>query len=33
MHLGNDMPIDMDFDIADGNGHVRYLLAPRIESE
>ena len=33
LHLGNDMPIDMDFDIADGNGHVRFLLAPRIESE
>ena len=33
LHLGNDMPIDMDFDIADGNGHVKYLLAPRIESE
>ncbi len=33
LHLGNDMPIDLDFDIADGNGHVRYLLAPRIESE
>ncbi len=33
LHLGNDMPIDLDFDFADGNGHVRYLLAPRIESE
>ena len=33
LHLGNDMPIDMDFDIADGNGQVRYMLAPRIESE
>ena len=33
LHLGNDMPIDMDFDLADGNGHVRYLLAPRIENE
>lgn len=33
LHIGNDHPIDMDFDIADGNGHVRFLLAPRIESE
>ncbi len=33
IHLGNDNPIRVDFDIAEKNGHVTYLLAPRIESE
>lgn len=33
MHLGSDYPVRMEFDIADGNGHVVYLLAPRIESD
>ena len=33
LHFGNDLPVNMDFDLADGSGHVRYLLAPRIESE
>ncbi len=33
INLGNDNPIRVDFDIADKNGHVTYLLAPRIESE
>lgn len=33
LNLGNDFPIRMEFDIAEGNGHVKYLLAPRIESE
>jgi hypothetical protein len=32
MHLGNGMPIDMDINIVDENGHVRYLLAATIES-
>lgn len=32
LHLGNDYPVMMEFDIAGGNGHVKYLLAPRIES-
>ena len=31
--IGNDNPIRVDFDIAGKNGHVTYLLAPRIESE
>ena len=31
--LGNDNPIRVDFDIAAKEGHVTYLLAPRIESE
>jgi proliferating cell nuclear antigen len=31
--LGNDFPVKMEFDIAEGEGHVLYLLAPRIESE
>jgi len=31
--LGNDNPIKLEFDFADKNGHVTYLLAPRIESE
>ena len=33
IHLGNDNPIKLEFDIADKKGHVQYLLAPRIESE
>ena len=31
--LGNDNPVRVEFDIADKKGHVKYLLAPRIESE
>jgi proliferating cell nuclear antigen len=33
IHLGNDNPVRVEFDIADKKGHVKYLLAPRIESE
>ncbi|MHB8633630.1 MAG: proliferating cell nuclear antigen (pcna) [Thermoplasmatota archaeon] len=33
LHLGTDYPVKMEFDIADGGGHIVYLLAPRIESE
>lgn len=33
IELGKDYPVNMEFDFADGNGNVRYLLAPRIESE
>jgi len=33
INIGNDNPIRVDFDIAENNGHVTYLLAPRIESE
>ncbi|HEV8596034.1 MAG TPA: proliferating cell nuclear antigen (pcna) [Thermoplasmata archaeon] len=33
MHMGSDYPVKMEFDIAGGKGQVRYLLAPRIESE
>ena len=33
LFLGTDYPINLEFDIADGNGHVKYLLAPRIESD
>jgi proliferating cell nuclear antigen len=33
IYLGNDNPIKLEFDIANNKGHVRYLLAPRIESE
>ncbi len=33
MHMGNDYPVKLEFDIAGGKGQVRYLLAPRIESE
>jgi proliferating cell nuclear antigen len=32
LNLGNDFPVRLEFDIAGGNGHVTYLLAPRIES-
>lgn len=31
--LGSDYPVKMEFDVADGKGKVRYLLAPRIESD
>ncbi len=33
MDLGTDFPVKMEFSIADGHGHVRYLLAPRIETD
>jgi proliferating cell nuclear antigen len=33
LSLGTDYPIKIEFDIAEGNGHTMYLLAPRIESE
>ena len=33
LHLGTDYPVKFEFDIADGAGHIVYLLAPRIESE
>lgn len=32
LQLGNDYPVKIVFDIADGKGSVVYLLAPRIES-
>ena len=31
--LGVDHPVRFSFDIAGGNGHVEYLLAPRIEAD
>jgi proliferating cell nuclear antigen len=33
LNLGTDYPVKIEFDIADGAGHITYLLAPRIESE
>ncbi len=33
LYLGNDYPVKIEFKIAGGKGEVRYLLAPRIESE
>ncbi len=33
LYLGSDYPVKMEFKIAGGKGEVRYLLAPRIESE
>ena len=32
LHLGNDYPVRMGFEFANGEGSVMYLLAPRIES-
>jgi proliferating cell nuclear antigen len=32
LNLGNDYPVKIEFKIAEGNGDVTYLLAPRIES-
>lgn len=33
LSLGTDYPIMMEFEMADGKGKVKYLLAPRIEGE
>ncbi len=33
MYLGNDYPVKLEFQIGSGKGEVKYLLAPRIESE
>ncbi len=33
LYLGGDYPVKMIFQIAEGNGEVMYLLAPRIESD
>jgi len=33
VHLGIDHPVRFAFEIADGNGRVEYLLAPRIEAD
>jgi proliferating cell nuclear antigen len=33
MSIGNDYPVKLEFAIANGNGTVDYLLAPRIESD
>ena len=33
VHLSIDHPVKFAFDIADGKGHVEYLLAPRIEAD
>ncbi len=33
LYLGNDYPVKMVFQIAEGNGEITYLLAPRIESD
>ncbi len=33
VHIGIDHPVKFSFDFADSNGHVEYLLAPRIEAD
>src|SRR2546428_8651282 len=33
LYLGSDYPVKLEFTIAGGKGEVKYLLAPRIESE
>jgi proliferating cell nuclear antigen len=33
VNLGMDLPIQMDFPVAEGRGRLRFLLAPRIEAE
>ncbi|WOF16247.1 DNA polymerase sliding clamp [Methanoplanus sp. FWC-SCC4] len=33
IQIGIDHPVKFVFNIADGNGHVEYLLAPRIEAD
>lgn len=33
INLGSNLPIQLDFPIAEGKGRLRFLLAPRIEAE
>ncbi len=33
VQIGNDHPVRVSFDFADGHGHVDFLLAPRIEAD
>ena len=33
LDLGEEYPVKLHFDIAEGNGHVTYMLAPRIQSD
>ncbi|MFC5971440.1 DNA polymerase sliding clamp [Halomarina salina] len=33
VELGEDFPVKMHFDIAEGQGNVTYMLAPRIQSD
>ncbi len=33
INLGMELPIQLDFPVADGKGRLRFLLAPRIEAE
>ncbi|MEF8806946.1 DNA polymerase sliding clamp [Natronomonas sp.] len=33
MELGEEFPVKMHFDFAEGDGHVTYMLAPRIQSD
>ncbi|MEM2924320.1 MAG: DNA polymerase sliding clamp [Methanocellales archaeon] len=33
IYLGKDYPVKFDFEIANGNGSVSYLIAPRIETD
>ena len=33
IELGEDLPATIAFDIADGTGHVQYMLAPRISTD
>ncbi|PSP57542.1 DNA polymerase sliding clamp [Halobacteriales archaeon QH_7_66_36] len=33
MEVGEEFPVKMHFDIAEGNGNVTYMLAPRIQSD
>ena len=33
MELGEEFPVKMHFDFAEGDGHVTFMLAPRIQSE
>lgn len=33
LHLGEEFPVQIHFEIAEGHGNVTFLLAPRIQSE
>jgi proliferating cell nuclear antigen len=33
VNIGSNLPIQLDFSVAEGKGRLRFLLAPRIEAE
>ena len=33
LRFGENFPLKLNFDFADGAGHVEYFLAPRVEGD